>query len=115
MQNITMYADGKLAVVTIEDDMYERYSLPPSEAPNIVDIPRCVEGVEIAAAFKRKKDGIGVNLRSNGDADVAAVALKFGGGGHAKAAGCTVHTDDLEKIKAEVIKECTAVIYDEQV
>ncbi|MCD8391458.1 MAG: bifunctional oligoribonuclease/PAP phosphatase NrnA [Firmicutes bacterium] len=110
MQKIESYAGGKITAVTISDDMYEKYSLPPEEAPNIVDIPRCVEGSEIALAFKRKKDGIGVNFRSNGAADVAAISLKFGGGGHAKAAGCTVHTSDLELIKREVLEECITAV-----
>lgn len=115
MQNVEMYADGRLTSVTINDDMYEKYGVPPKEAPNIVDIPRCVEGAEVALAFKKKKDGIGVNFRSNGSVDVAAISLKFGGGGHTMAAGCTVHTDDLEEVKAQVLKECIAVIYDKQV
>ena len=31
-----------------------------------------------------------VSLRSNGEVDVAAIAVLFGGGGHMRAAGCTM-------------------------
>jgi phosphoesterase RecJ-like protein len=31
-----------------------------------------------------------VSLRSKGDVDVAAIAERFGGGGHRNASGCTI-------------------------
>ena len=32
-----------------------------------------------------------ISMRSKGRVDVAAVAMRFGGGGHVRAAGCTMN------------------------
>jgi phosphoesterase RecJ-like protein len=43
-------------------------------------------------------------MRSAGIADVALIAKSFGGGGHFRAAGCTI-SGDLEAIITMVVKE----------
>ena len=51
-----------------------------------------------------------VSMRSEDDVDVSAVAQSFGGGGHAKAAGCTVEgskKEILDKIIVEISKQLT--------
>ena len=48
-----------------------------------------------------------VSFRVNGDFDAAALAMHFGGGGHVKAAGCTVEgpaEEATNRILAEVEK-----------
>src|SRR5207249_11140837 len=48
-------------------------------------------GVKVAAVLKEREDGTTrVSLRSNPGVDVAAIARRFGGGGHAQAAGATI-------------------------
>lgn len=110
MQNVHSYADGKINVVTVDSSIYEKYGVEAKEAPNIVDIPRCVAGTEIAVCIKRQNGGIRVSLRSNGDADVAAVAVAFGGGGHAKAAGCSVEAETLEEAEKIIVEECLKTV-----
>ena len=51
-----------------------------------------------------------MSLRSNGAADVAAVAQKFGGGGHTKAAGCTVKAESVAEAEEMVVKECGEIL-----
>lgn len=109
MQNIRSYGDGKISIVTVSDDIYSRYGVEVKEAPNIVDIPRCVEGTEIAVCIKHQNDSIRVSMRSNGSANVADVAVKFGGGGHAKAAGCSIE-GTLEEAEKRIVEECLKVL-----
>lgn len=109
-QNVHSYADGKINVVTVEDTIYSRYGAEAKEVPNIVDIPRCIAGTEIALCIKHQNGLIRVSMRSNGNADVAAVAVKFGGGGHAKAAGCSIEAKTLEEAEKMIIEECLKVL-----
>ena len=52
---------------------------------------RSIRGVEISALLKEKEDGsIKVSMRAKTSANVAAICEKHGGGGHIKAAGCTL-------------------------
>ncbi len=50
-----------------------------------------INGVSIAALFKEQQDGTTrVSLRSAAPYDAAALASRYGGGGHVRAAGCTL-------------------------
>ncbi len=110
MQGIKTYADGKICLVSVNDEMIKRSGISEKQIPNVVDIPRRVVGCEIAVALKKQEDEIRVNLRSNGDADVSKVALRFGGGGHIKAAGCGVKTQDIKEAERLVVEACIEVL-----
>jgi phosphoesterase RecJ-like protein len=71
----------------------------------LVNYPRNVEGVEVGLLFKERAGGVvKVSLRSGGKVDVAQIAQSFGGGGHIRASGCTVHGSLSEAIES-VVKE----------
>ena len=52
-----------------------------------------------------------VSKRSSCEVDVAAICAEFGGGGHIKAAGCTVSCDDgMDKVVEQVSRAVLAVL-----
>ena len=69
---------------------------------------RAIGGVEIVAFLKEKdRNVIRVSYRSKNSADVAALATSHNGGGHKKAAGCTLYMpveEAVELIGSEVEK-----------
>lgn len=75
------------------------------DTEGIVDALKQVEGQQAAVLFKapEREDRWQVSLRSRG-VDVAAVAQRFGGGGHARAAGCDVNGSFAE-VSARVLEE----------
>ena len=52
-----------------------------------------------------KKGGYKVSLRSNEYVNVSDICLMFGGGGHIKAAGCTITNGTLEQIRDKLIAQ----------
>jgi bifunctional oligoribonuclease and PAP phosphatase NrnA len=46
-----------------------------------------------------------VSVRTSANADAVAITSAFGGGGHARAAGCTIDAP-LAQAKARVLEEC---------
>jgi phosphoesterase RecJ-like protein len=51
-------------------------------------------GAEIGLLLREvAPDQTRVSIRTSGSVDASSVALEFGGGGHQRAAGCTIHTD----------------------
>ena len=108
--SIKSYEDGKIKLVTIPDDLYEKYDIAVKDAPNMVDIPRRIEGTEVAVCIKHQDGDIRVNLRSNGDADVSKVAVKFGGGGHVRAAGCSIDAKTLEEAEEKIVAALKEVL-----
>ncbi|MBX5464457.1 MAG: bifunctional oligoribonuclease/PAP phosphatase NrnA, partial [Clostridia bacterium] len=75
------------------------------DVEGLVNYPRSLQGVEAAALFQEVRlegrPAVRVSLRSNRWLDVSAVAVRFGGGGHGRAAGCTVE-GSLDEVVAEV-------------
>ncbi len=107
---IRSYFGGRLRIVTVTEAMAEKYGLDMDDVSDVVNIPRRICGTEIAASVKESGGKIRVSLRSNGSADVAAVAQKFGGGGHTKAAGCTVKAESVAEAEEMVVKECGEIL-----
>lgn len=84
-------ADGRVAWVTVTRDMLAAAGAGYEEADGLVQFPRMLKGVEVALIFRELPDGrTRVGLRSKGVVDVSRVATALGGGGHPRAAGCTL-------------------------
>ena len=104
-------AGGKVCAVVLKKDLCEKYGIPVEDVDNIVNIPRSVAGCEIAASFKEANGKIKISLRSSSYADVSAVAVSFGGGGHKKAAGFVLE-GEMEEVVARVLEAACACIED---
>lgn len=105
-ESIKSYAEGKISLVYADEAIGEKYGMSREDIPNLVDIPRRIENTEIAVCIKRTDDGYRVNLRSNGEADVAKAAIRLGGGGHVKAAGATVCAASRDEAERMVLAVC---------
>lgn len=92
-ERLTRYCDGALGIITFPASLKKEHGLTDEHLETLVDIPRSLEGVRIAVAIRQPADvpAFRVSMRSNTDFDVAAVCARFGGGGHVKAAGCTIN------------------------
>ena len=66
----------------------------------LVEMGRDLEGVEVSVFLRETDKGYKASLRSNNYVNVAEVASIFSGGGHIRAAGCTLpYTLNLAKEK----------------
>lgn len=87
-RSMKLYLDGRCAAVALPYESIK--DIDGEEVGAVCAIPRQIEGVEVGILLKGKKDGSWkASLRANGKADVQKICSLFGGGGHAKAAGCT--------------------------
>lgn len=85
------FMDGRCVVSVLDRKTMEFYGVEPKDLDGIVNQLRNIKGVE-CAIFMYQTDVLEykVSLRSSEKVDVARVAAFFGGGGHARAAGCTM-------------------------
>ena len=105
LSNIEYSLSGKIASVCFDMKTRKRLQLTEEDISDIVDIPRSIEGVDTAFSVKEEPDGsFRVSLRSK-QTDCSAIAAAFGGGGHLRASGCTLHTDSVEKAREQIIAE----------
>lgn len=81
--------DGKLAHWELRDATRIELELQPDDSEGLIDLIRGVKGVRVAAFFEELDGGkVRVSMRSKDKGvNVCDVALQFGGGGHALAAG----------------------------
>ena len=110
MNNLHFYVDGKVAVGSVTQGLLWTHGCTMDQADSIIQRIMLLEDVEIGILIKENENGFfKASLRSKDYANVAKVAEKFGGGGHAKAAGCPLGTS-IGRIKYDLIQALTEAI-----
>ncbi len=96
--------DGVLAHWELLDQTRIDLALRPEDSEGLIDVIRAIRGVQLAVFFEELPDGkIRVSMRSKDrQLDVCMIALEFGGGGHALAAGIRM-PGPLSEAKARVL------------
>ena len=104
IRNLEMFHDGKVAAVFIDEEKAKEVTT----TEGLLDTLRVIEGTQIVFFMKwLEKDTYRVSMRSKG-ANVSRIAQGFGGGGHIRAAGCTLHgpfDEARQKILAAIGEE----------
>lgn len=104
MNTLDIFAGGKGAIAYVTQNMLDKTGTGMDETEGIVSGLRCIKDVEVSVFLKEyAADEIKVSMRAKTYADVARIAVEFGGGGHTKAAGCTIYRP-LEEV-ITVIKD----------
>ncbi|MBR2315657.1 MAG: bifunctional oligoribonuclease/PAP phosphatase NrnA, partial [Clostridia bacterium] len=105
LESMKMYLDDRCAVITITQDMFRQSGSDESEVDAIASIPRQIEGVQVGVTIRERPDStFKVSMRSHEGIDVSDICAMMGGGGHPRAAGCTVE-GDVESARSMVV-EC---------
>ena len=105
LPSLTFEADGKIAYLTITNDLYNK----DANTDSFVNYPRYIDGVEVAIMFKAvEPKETRVSMRSS-NVDVAQVALCFGGGGHIRAAGCTIYAP-VEEAREQLLAKLRELV-----
>ena len=92
-RSLHVWKNRKVAEVSLSRDDFREVRGTKAEAEDVVEIPRSVAGNQIALFFYQIPDRtkeIRVSIRTRSMFDATALAKQFGGGGHIRAAGCTV-------------------------
>ena len=87
IRNLEMFYDGKVAAVFIDEERAKEVTT----TEGLLDKLRVIEGTQVVFFMKwLEKDTYRISMRSKGT-NVSRIAQGFGGGGHVRAAGCTLH------------------------
>ncbi|MCS7263753.1 MAG: bifunctional oligoribonuclease/PAP phosphatase NrnA [Armatimonadetes bacterium] len=91
------------SAITVRD--FHQTGTNDEDTENFVNFLRSVNGTRVAVLFREvEKNFVKVSLRSKDGTDVAAIALRFGGGGHRAAAGCKLNSPLPSAVK-QVLRE----------
>lgn len=107
LDTLELHADRRLAIACITREMLGRSRAGLGDTEELVQELYRLGGVMAAALCVELADGLTkVSLRSRCPLDVAAIASRWGGGGHRPAAGARV-PGPLDEVKREVIEAMT--------
>ncbi len=87
--NAVFCLNDKIAYTLITKEIIEKFSAKDEYTEGICETLRSISGVEIAFVLKETQNGIKVSIRTK-SIDATKITEKFKGGGHKRAAGCTV-------------------------
>lgn len=92
IDNATFLQNGKVCICALPLAVEKELGVNEDDMENISGFPRSIQGVMIAATLRQQPDGlIKVSVRAVPGCNAAAICEKFGGGGHAGAAGCSMN------------------------
>ncbi|MGI9625867.1 MAG: DHH family phosphoesterase [Longimicrobiales bacterium] len=112
LATLEVSADGRVAWIVVPTKAYRELGATPEDLEGFVDVPRSIQGVQVALLFRETVHGkVKISFRSKGTADVNALAGVFGGGGHVKASGALVD-GELEEVVQRVVEQATQLAHE---
>ncbi|MCH4890911.1 bifunctional oligoribonuclease/PAP phosphatase NrnA [Acidaminobacter sp. JC074] len=105
LSGIELHGQNKMALLKVTQTMLGELECEMYHSDGIVEAGRDISGIEVSVLLKEISDKeIKVSMRSKSYLDVSEISLLFGGGGHIRAAGCTLNMN-LQEAEQTIIKE----------
>ena len=98
--------DGRIVYASMTLAMLAETGTDPVASEGFIDLLASTKTADVTLLFKEADASqTRVSVRTSAHADAVAITSAFGGGGHARAAGCTVDAP-LAEATARVLDEC---------
>lgn len=98
--------NGRIVHATMTLAMLADVGADPVDSEGFIDVLASTKAADVTVLFKEADaEHVRVSIRTSGRADAVAITAAFGGGGHARAAGCSVEAP-LEEARRLVLDEC---------
>jgi bifunctional oligoribonuclease and PAP phosphatase NrnA len=106
LASIGQRCDARIVYASMTNAMLAETGEEPSAGEGFVDLLGSTKAADITVLFKEvDESATRVSVRTSERADAVAITSAFGGGGHARAAGCTVSAP-LAEARERVLAEC---------
>jgi len=106
------FLGGRAIVSVLKQDIMDFYEVSPKDLDGIVNQLRVTKGVEVAIfMYETAAQEYKVSLRSGELVNVSEIAMQYGGGGHVRAAGCTMYGnmyDVINNLSGKIEKQLEA-------
>jgi phosphoesterase RecJ-like protein len=103
-------AGGRIVHASFLDEDFAASGADPAHSEGLIDLLSQAEAADVVLLFKPAGSATRVSVRTRpGGVDATVLTGRFGGGGHARAAGATIE-DSLEPARARVLAEAERLI-----
>lgn len=102
---------SQISIISVAKETMDKYEVEYGDIDAITPYTRDIEGIELGIFIKEKELGeIKVSFRSKNYIDCSKLASEFSGGGHKKAAGCTIKNLNIELAKKMLIEKAISYL-----
>jgi phosphoesterase RecJ-like protein len=103
-------AGGRIIHTSLFDADLEATGAIPPHSEGIIDLLAQAEDADVAIVFKEAGEGTRISVRTKpGGVDATVLTGAFGGGGHARAAGATIH-EAVDAARKAVLAEAERLV-----
>lgn len=102
---------GRVNFMTLREKDFIDLMLPDKDTGDIVNYGLAPKEAEVSLLLKEHDEKIRVSIRTKRKVDAGSFAEVFSGGGHVRAAGCTLMTPSLAEAKEQILRELEAYLY----
>ncbi|MEJ2033325.1 MAG: bifunctional oligoribonuclease/PAP phosphatase NrnA [Deltaproteobacteria bacterium] len=115
LETLELHAGNRIALISVSRELFAQTGASQADTENFINYPRALASVQVAAFIKEAPDDlISVSLRSKGIRhDVAAVAARFGGGGHRNAAGFKLAGETVAGVREKLLPALADLVGEE--
>lgn len=97
---------GRIVHAVMTQAMVAEAGAEPNAGEGLIDLLASTKAADVTLLFKELGPAeVRVSVRTSARADAVAITRAFGGGGHARAAGCTLR-QPLAEARRAVLEEC---------
>ena len=108
--DMEFFHGGRCAVLCLTQKLIDETGAQESDLDGVSATVRQVEGVLLGLTIReRGENEYKISLRAAEPANAAEICMRFGGGGHKGAAGCTIFAP-LDAVKAQIVAACGEVL-----
>lgn len=105
LNKLEYFLDGKIGIIAVTQEMLKNNNAKLEDTEGIVSFIRDIGSIEVACLLKEiDNNEVKVSIRSKNEIDVSKICNKFDGGGHIRAAGCTIY-DKIHIVKKLILEE----------
>lgn len=112
LSTLEYFYEDKIAVMCITKEMLEVSGAQSGDTEGLPSVPRTISGVEVGITIREKSDGsLKASVRSNEKlCSASELCARFGGGGHAAAAGCSFENIGFDKAKRLLVEAAGEIL-----
>ena len=105
LNKLEYFLDGKIGITVVTQDMLKDNNAKLEDTEGVISFIRDIDSIEVACLLKEINDKeTKISMRSKKYVDVSAICDRFNGGGHKRAAGCTIY-NKIDIAKELILKE----------
>ena len=109
MDTLRFYSGGKIAIIVVSLDIIKKAEALEDDIEGLSAFPRRINGVDVGLTIREIIEGeYKISARSNEGVNVSEICQHFGGGGHVRAAGCTIK-GEVKEIKKQLVDKINEV------